>query len=88
MKKIILIIFIVGLMGCTYQGEKLNTYINEPKYLIRDPHFARYTQERDELEKQYIEKKITYADYVEKRDALDLQYTKEVQERNNKISSE
>lgn len=88
MKKIFL--FIIGLMiaGCAYQGQNLDTYLENPETIIRDPHFAKYQEESAALEKEYYtEKKITYAEYQEKKNQLDQKYDQEVQQRNQKISS-
>jgi len=80
MRKILLLFFVVAIAGgisCTY--------LENPETLIRDPHFAEYKQSRDDLEREYLQKKITYAEYLEQRRQLDEIYTKEVQERNSKI---
>jgi len=81
MKKAILLISAVVLIGCTYEGEKLSTYLQHPRTFIKDPHFANYKDKRDDLESQYLKKELTYAEYVEKMDELDETYSKEVQER-------
>lgn len=82
MKNIILFIFLLLILGCSAGREKLETYIEEPKYLIEDPHFAAYQGKRDALEHEYLGKKITYAEYLERKKELDDQYEKEVKERN------
>jgi len=84
-----LITFILALMvlsGCTYEGSTIKDYLEDPRSIIRDPHFTQYKEERDKLERQYLKKEITYAEYVEQMDALDETYSKEVQERNAILS--
>lgn len=86
MKRLFLLLFVVGFMGCAAGAEKLQTYIEEPKYLIRDPHFAEYEHKSEELEREYLHKKISYAEYIEQKNKLDEDYAREVQERDAIIS--
>ena len=87
MKKVIVLLFVaVCLAGCTYEGSTLQTYVEDPTTLIQDPHFTRYQEKRDTLERAYLHKEITYADYLKKRDALDDQYAQEVQQRDHSIA--
>ena len=79
MKKLFVILLVVFLFGCNY--------LEEPKYLIRDPHFTAYKEERDALERDYLQKELTYAEFIKKRDELDAEYDKEVLEREQKIGS-
>jgi hypothetical protein len=81
---IVLIGFIA--LGCTYEGNTLRDYLEDPRSIIKDPHFGDYKESRDDLERQYLRKEISYADYVEKMDDLDKRYTQEVEERNEILS--
>ena len=82
-KKGLLLFCIAALIGCTYgQG-----YLDNPPSFIRDPHFAEYKEDRDDLEIQYLHKEITYAEYIKEKDEMDETYAREVQERNDKIIS-
>ena len=83
-KKSLLLICAVMLCGCTY-GQN---YLENPEDILIDPHFARYQENRDDLERQYLHKEITYAEYIEQKNRLDSQYDKEVQERTEKIISD
>ena len=83
MKKNILILVVLALSGCTYEGKN---YFEQPQYLIRDPHFSDYQSKRDTLESKYLNKEITYADYVQQRDELDKNYSKEVQTRESNMA--
>ena len=84
MKNLILLLSLLVLGGC---AEKIQDYLDEPQTFIADPHFAEYQQKRDELESQYLKKEITLSQYQEKLGELDNTYNKEVQEREEKISS-
>ena len=86
-KKLLLCVCVVSLVGCVYEGRKLSDYIENPRSFIRDPHFADYKEKRDAVESQYLSKEITYAQYVEQMRVLDDQYTKEINERNEKLSN-
>lgn len=83
MKKGLLLLCALTLLGCTYGQD----YLKNPETIIRDPHFSAYKQKRDDLESAYLRKEITYAEYIEQRDRLDEIYAREVQERNAKIMS-
>lgn len=85
MKKIIVLFLAVVVMGCAYEGQKISEYFKSPKTFIRDPHFVKYRDQRNALESEYLQKKISYAEYIQQRDALDENYAKDVQERDQKI---
>lgn len=87
MKKIIGTLALVLLVGCSYQGEDLDTYLDDPKSLIRDPHYSSYEKKKDALESKYLRKEITYAVYLEETKKLDDTYSKEVDERTKIIDS-
>jgi hypothetical protein len=84
MKKQWLLVCVIFLAGC---AESLETYVNDPSEIIRDPHFKQYEQSLAALESDYLNKKITYAEYVEKKKEIDDQYTQEVEERNDVLNS-
>ena len=84
MKKSLLLLCMLVLFGCSY-GQN---YLKNPTSFIRDPHFTEYKNTRDDLESSYLSKEITYAEYIEQKDKIDEKYSKEVQERNSKISAQ
>ena len=87
-KKSLYLLVLLLCLGCAYEGQEFQKFIDNSKTLLRDPHFSEYKQKRDDLEREYLQKQITYAEYVEKRDKLDLIYAKEVQERTKIIESQ
>jgi len=86
MKKIIYFFLAMTLIGCTYEGQNLRTYLEDPGSIVKDPHFSDYKEKRDALESQYLRKEITYAEYVEKMEELDVKYENEVRQRDTIIS--
>lgn len=78
MKKGIILFFIFVFAGCSYGGEQLKTW-------IEDPHYMDYRQNRDELESSYLKGEITYAEYLESKKQMDDDYDREVREREQKI---
>jgi hypothetical protein len=84
MRKEFLLVCMIFLGGC---AESLETYVNNPSEIVRDPHFKQYEQSLAGLESDYLNKKITYVEYVEKKKQMDDQYTQEVEERNDIINS-
>ena len=87
MKKIIWVVFIFILVGCSAGKEKIETYVDEPQNILQDPGFATYREQLEAFEKQYLRKKITYAQYLEHKKELDEKYAKEAAELNEKIIS-
>ncbi len=85
-KKLLLLFVAIALIGCAYEGQELKTYIKNPRWFIKDPHFANYKDKRNALESSYLNKELTYAEYVEEMNGLDETYAKEVQERDAKIA--
>ena len=83
----LLLIAGLSLWGCAYEGRTLVDFIEDPRAIIKDPHFADYKEKRDALESHYLHKEIDYAQYVEQMDALDQQYTKEVKERDESMAA-
>ena len=86
MNIMIIILSVSFLAGCTYTGQNLEKYIDEPGTILADPHYGSYQQQGDNLERQYLEKKITYAEYVEQKKMLDDKYSKDVKKRDSIIS--
>ena len=85
MKKIVIFMIVLFLGGCSATQERLTNYLDQPETILQDPHFADYKTKLDELESQYLHKKITYASYLEQKKELDDTYAKEVKERGDKI---
>jgi hypothetical protein len=85
MKRAIFCILFLSVFGCTYEGKPLSEYFEDPRSIIRDPHFADYKKKRDNLESQYLSDEITYADYKEQMDTIDKKYAKEIKLRDAKV---
>ena len=85
MRRIIVGLAALFLVGCSTVQEKIETYTDEPENFVKDPHFDVYKTNLDVLESRYLKKEITYAEYLEKKKELDGKYNKEVQERTEKI---
>lgn len=81
----ILIVFSLMLAGC---ADKIQSYIDEPKTFLKDPHFDNYKDGLEALESSYLKKEISYAEYLDKKEKLDNQYSKEVQAREAIIQSQ
>lgn len=86
MNKLWVVGLVMLLAGCTYEGKSLESYLEEPESIIKDPHYGEYQAKLDALESQYLHKEISYAEYVGKKKELEDIYTKEVRDRNDVIS--
>ena len=79
MKKMIGVALMLFLVGCTEaQVDKMDS-------LMRDPHFSQHQQALDDLEHQYLQKKISYSEYQTRKKELEDNYDKEVKIREEKI---
>ena len=87
MRQFILLSILFLFVGCTYQGESLSNYLDDPKSIIKDPHYTQYKKKRDAVESLYLRKEITYADYLKQIKEIDDNYLKEVKERTDIIES-
>jgi hypothetical protein len=85
-KTAFLSVTLFALIGCSTGQEKLEMYVDNPKYLIKDPEFESYKGQLDDLESKYLRKEITYVEYLEQKQQFDNTYDKGVQERNDIIS--
>lgn len=88
MKTLLCAICLVAVAGCSYSGRTLQSYFEDPRSFIKDPHFAQYQEKRDTLERKYLNDEISYAEYSLSMDELDETYAGEVQERNSKLMDE
>ncbi|MBF0532793.1 MAG: hypothetical protein HQL23_06825 [Candidatus Omnitrophica bacterium] len=79
------ILLLILLAGCTYEGKRLGDYISDPVSVIEDPHYSGYQAKRNQLERDYLNKKINFADYTAKVKELDEKYAKEVLDRDQKL---
>jgi len=70
MKRFIFLLCVLCACGCTTEAKVSN--------IIRDPHFTEYKQDMDQLERDYLQKKITYADYLEQKKQVEEGYEKGV----------
>ncbi len=66
MNRFILLVGILFVTGCSS--------IDPVKNIIRDPQFTDYQTTMDQLEKDYLHKKISYADYLTKKKHVEEEY--------------
>lgn len=85
MKKYFIILAGLLLIGCSYQGKDLESYVNDPASIIQDPHYASYKDNKDAIESRYLRKEISYADYIKQTQELDDKYNQEVKSREKKL---
>ena len=79
MKRFIICAGLLILAGCASEGPVKN--------IIRDQQFADYQGTLDQLEHEYLHKKISYADYLEKKKRVEEQYQRQVETRREMIEN-
>ena len=84
MKNIFIVLALLFLAGC---AERLESLMDDPGTILQDPGFANYQQKLDDLEKLYLDKKITYAEYLERKKKIDDDYAQETQEQKNSLEN-
>ncbi len=85
MKKIWVYCFILALLtGCSYGME---TIIDAPGVVLKDPHYAGHVKKMENLERRYLQKEINYAEYLEEKKRLEETYIREVREREDEMES-
>lgn len=85
MKKFFVLLTLIALTGC---ADKIQSYIEHPRQLIEDPHFAAYERERSQLESSYLKEEIGYPEYLEQKEQLDRDYARDVLDREKIIHEE
>ena len=79
MKGVILSLFLIGLIGCsTYETEQMQSF-------LADPHYGKYVEKLDALEKKHLDGTMSYSEYLEQKKQVDDTYAKEVQQREHII---
>ena len=56
-----------ALSGCAASGPG-------PRSMLQDPGYIRYQRAADELDQEYLNKKITFVEYKERKQQLDSRY--------------
>jgi hypothetical protein len=64
---ILIVAFTASLSGCASTG-------TGSRSILQDPGYLRYQRAVDELDREYLNKKITYVEYKERKQQLDARY--------------
>ena len=87
MRKVFIFLCFVFLAGCASTTERIESMVDDPGTILQDPGFAGYQQKLDDLEKQYLEKKMTYAEYLEQKNKIEEDYAKDVKQQKNSLEN-
>ncbi len=87
MKKYLIIISFLVLSGCSYEGEKISTYLKKPETFIKDPHYKKYKESLADAESLYLQKEINFSEYSKQKKSIDEKYESEIQSRQRSIES-
>lgn len=69
------------IMGCVLLFAAGCSYLDDPKTILKDPHYGAYQEKLNTLESSYLKNEMTYAEYLEKKKEIDDMYGKEVKDR-------
>ena len=87
MKKWFTVFLFVFLAGCASTTERIESFVDDPGTILQDPGFADYQQKLDDLEKLYLQKKITYAEYLEQKNKIEEAYARDVKKQKNSLEN-
>lgn len=87
MKKWILLLCVIGILGCVYGQRHLGDVVENPG-ILQDSLYTDYKTTGDDLETRYLNKEISYADYMRMKQELEDRYKKEADRRNTIIAGE
>lgn len=73
MNRFVICAGLLFIVGCSSQGTI--------KDIIRDQQFSGYKVELEQLEKDYLQKKISYAEYLDKKKHVEEQYQRKIDTR-------
>ena len=71
--------------SCQYGSEKFQSVMDDPMTLLEDPLTVEHKEAMTDLERAYLNDKISYGEYLEKKRLLEEDYAKEVQHREDWI---
>lgn len=77
MKRYAMVVALIFIVGCTAAEPVEN--------IIRDKEFTSYRETLDQLESDYLQKKISYADYLEKKKNVENNYQQQIDSRRELI---
>lgn len=80
MKRIIFCVSLLIVSGCASQEPIRN--------ILRDQQFSSYKEHLDQLERDYLQKKITYAEYLDQKKRVEEEYQKEIDDRRDLIQNQ
>ena len=80
MKRVFVLLMVVGLIGCSYSQQRVEYVLDNPG-VLEDSLYADYDAKTAGLESKYLNKEISYADYLEQKKGLEDQYTQEADRR-------
>lgn len=69
--------------GCS----NIESYVEDPSSMLRDPRFTQHEQQMHDLERAYLYKEIPYTEYLEKKKRLEDTYAREIQHRQDTIET-
>ena len=87
MKQGLIILFLVLLAGCAETTNRLESIVDDPGTILQDPGFANYQQKQDDLEKEYLQKKITYAEYLQRKNKIEEDYARDIKKQKNSLEN-
>jgi hypothetical protein len=88
MKKFLIVVFVFVLFGCAENQQRFRSYVDDPGTFLKDPHYAEYQENLNDLESSYLSKEISYSEYLKQKSQLDNDYERDVQRRTKTIYGE
>ncbi len=80
MKRLMVSCVVLFIVGCAAPGPIKN--------IIRDEQFSGYKMQLEQLEKDYLQKKISYVQYLEDKKRIEEDYQKQIDGRRDLIQNQ
>ncbi|HRZ40492.1 MAG TPA: hypothetical protein P5246_05740 [Candidatus Omnitrophota bacterium] len=89
MKCNILFLMCVALVaGCSFEQRPVQSFIENPPKVLRDPAFTEYQEQMEALESRHLAGEISYAEYVAEQKEIQEGYDRQVRHRDAIIQGE
>ncbi len=85
---ILFLICVALAAGCSFGERPVQSFIENPPKVLRDPAFTEYQEQLEALESRHLAGEISYAEYVAEQKEIQEDYDRQVRHRDIIIQGE